>query len=110
MQDELFERLVRFPACQSEGVVRNNSHHGIPNDEEKLDVSVHRLDSSRCLRGDEVTRGLLYGDLDGKIEEKELFRCTSNGTTAAKKWYPQRCLLVHFEATLDFSHSEFTCS
>ena len=24
------------------------------------------------------------------------------------KWYPQRCLLAHFEATLDFSRSEFT--
>ena len=24
------------------------------------------------------------------------------------KCYPQRCLLVHFEATLDFSCSEFT--
>ena len=25
------------------------------------------------------------------------------------KWYPQRCILAHFEATLDFSRSEFTC-
>ena len=25
------------------------------------------------------------------------------------KCYPQRCLLAHFEATLDFSRSEFTC-
>ena len=25
------------------------------------------------------------------------------------KWFPQRCLLAHFEATLDFSRSEFTC-
>ena len=25
------------------------------------------------------------------------------------KWYPQRCLLAHFEAALDFSRSEFTC-
>ena len=25
------------------------------------------------------------------------------------KWYPQRCLLAQFEATLDFSRSEFTC-
>ena len=25
------------------------------------------------------------------------------------KWYPQRCLLAHFEATLDFCRSEFTC-
>ena len=25
------------------------------------------------------------------------------------KWYPQRCLLVHFEATFDFSRIEFTC-
>ena len=24
------------------------------------------------------------------------------------KKYPRRCLLVHFEATLDFSHNEFT--
>ena len=24
------------------------------------------------------------------------------------KWYPQRCLLAHLEATLDFSCSEFT--
>ena len=26
------------------------------------------------------------------------------------KWYPQRCLLAHFEATLDFRYSEFTCT
>ena len=26
------------------------------------------------------------------------------------KWYPQRCLLAHFEDTLDFSRSEFTCT
>ena len=25
------------------------------------------------------------------------------------KWYPQRCLLAHFEATLDFSSNEFIC-
>ena len=25
------------------------------------------------------------------------------------KWHPQRCLLAHFEATLDFSRSEFNC-
>ena len=25
------------------------------------------------------------------------------------KWYPQRCLLAHFEATLYFSRTEFTC-
>ena len=25
------------------------------------------------------------------------------------KWYPQRCLLAHFEAILDFSRTEFTC-
>ena len=24
------------------------------------------------------------------------------------KWYPQKCILAHFEATLDFSRSEFT--
>ena len=26
------------------------------------------------------------------------------------KWYPQRSLLAHFEDTLDFSRSEFTCT
>ena len=26
------------------------------------------------------------------------------------KWYPQKCLLVHFEAPLDFSRSEFNCT
>ena len=26
------------------------------------------------------------------------------------KWYPQRCLLANFEAVLNFSRSEFTCS
>ena len=26
------------------------------------------------------------------------------------KWYPQRSLLVHFENTLDFIRSEFTCT
>ena len=26
------------------------------------------------------------------------------------KWYPERCLLAHFEAIFDFSLSEFTCS
>ena len=25
------------------------------------------------------------------------------------KCHPERCLLAHFEATLDFSRSEFTC-
>ena len=25
------------------------------------------------------------------------------------KCYPQRCLLAHFDAALDFSRSEFTC-
>ena len=25
------------------------------------------------------------------------------------KWYPQRSLFAHFEDTLDFSRSEFTC-
>ena len=25
------------------------------------------------------------------------------------KYYRQRCLLAHFEATLDFSRCEFTC-
>ena len=25
------------------------------------------------------------------------------------KCYPQKCVLAHFEATLDFSRSEFTC-
>ena len=32
-----------------------------------------------------------------------MYRCQQN------KCYPQRCLLAHFEATLDLSHSEFTC-
>ena len=26
------------------------------------------------------------------------------------KWYPQRSLLAHFEDTLDFTRSEFTCT
>ena len=26
------------------------------------------------------------------------------------KWYSQRCLLAHFETTLDFSSIEFTCT
>ena len=25
------------------------------------------------------------------------------------KWYPQMCLLAHFDAALNFSRSEFTC-
>ena len=32
-----------------------------------------------------------------------MYHCQQN------KWYPHMCLLVHFEATLDFSRSEFTC-
>ena len=34
--------------------------------------------------------------------QKAMYRQQQN------KWYPQRCLLAHFEATLDFSHIELT--
>ena len=45
----------------------------------------------------------------------ELYR-TSFGSNAQyynhqqNKWYPQKCLLAHFEDTLNFSSSEFTCT
>ena len=32
-----------------------------------------------------------------------------NVSSPAKLMLPQRCLLAHFEVTLDFSHDESTC-
>ena len=58
-----------------------------------------------CIKGHALNAYHLTG---GKLDTLGSI-CTPLYHQQQNKWYPQRCLLAHFEATLDFSRREFTC-
>ena len=66
---------------------------------------------SRIFMNESSSNGWLVGSNDS-THNNDLVMTTNIASRYKRqqnKCYPQRCLLAHFEATLDFSRSEFTC-